>query len=88
VRMNTATNGLSGSIVCTSNGASSKNIATGTGVVNALPTMNIGGPSSSSVSRCFSDNIYASTQSTPSISNGWVSGNLNIFTLKTTGIRR
>ena len=82
VRMNTSTNGTSGNIVCASTGASTKNIATGTGVVNALPTMNIGGPSSPSVNVCFSSsNITANTLSTTAISNPWVSSNTDIFTL-------
>ncbi|MFN5020774.1 MAG: hypothetical protein ACK5GP_03885, partial [bacterium] len=82
VRMNTSTNGLSGNITCASSGASTKNVSTGTGVVNALPTMTIGGPSSPSVSICFaSTNTFASTQSTPASSNPWVSSNTGIFTL-------
>jgi len=82
VRMNTSTNGQGGNIVCASAGASTKNIATGTGTVNALPTMNIGGPSSPSVSVCFSSStITANTLSTTATSNPWVSSNTDIFTL-------
>ncbi len=82
VRMNTSTNGLSGNITCVSSGASTKNIATGTGVVNALPTMYIGGPPGPTASVCFADqNINASTQATTASSNPWVSSNTGIFTL-------
>jgi hypothetical protein len=84
VRMNTSTNGLSGNITCVSTGASTKNIATGTGVVNALPTMNIGGggPPGPTASVCFADqNINASTQATTASSNPWVSSNTGIFTI-------
>ena len=82
VRMNTSTNGLSGNITCVSSGASTKNVSTGTGVVNALPTMFIGGPPSSTASVCFADqNINASTQATTASSNPWVSSNTGIFTL-------
>ena len=82
VRMNTSTNGLSGNVTCVSAGASTKNIATGTGVVNALPTMYIGGPPGPTASVCFADqNINASTQATTASSNPWVSSNTGIFTL-------
>jgi hypothetical protein len=85
LRMNTSTNGLSGNITCVSSGASTKNIATGTGVVNALPTMNIGGggpPGSPTASVCFADqNIFALTQATTANSNPWVASNTGIFTL-------
>jgi hypothetical protein len=85
VRMNTSTNGLSGNITCVSPGASTKNIATGTGIVNALPTMNIGGPPGPTAPVCFADqNINASTQATTASSNPWVSSNTGIFTISYT----
>ena len=83
VRMNTSTNGLSGNITCASSGASTKNVSTGTGVVNALPTMNINGSSGPSVSVCLvnTQDLIASTQSARASSNPWVSSSTGIFTL-------